>query len=73
MAVIQEQVNINGKIFIHTYSDTGHYVVGGEPYGEYNEVYDPEELNRQYTEGDLIPTNESDIEELLNIILGEID
>ena len=56
--IIQEHLNINGKNFIHTYSDEGRFILGGEPYGEYSDAYDPAEFNRTYLEGDLIPLEE---------------
>ena len=72
--IIQEHFEINGRDFIRTYSNSGRYILGGEPYGEYTEATDPAEFNRTYIEGDLIPPEEgesSEAEELLNIILGE--
>lgn len=53
-----ESYEVNGRSFTRTYSDTGRYVVGGEPYGNYIEAIDPAEFNRIYIEGDLIPTDE---------------
>lgn len=45
-----ENLTINGKSFIHTFSDSGYKVErDGVRYGE---AIDPEELNRQYTETD---------------------
>jgi len=61
----QENVTINGKQFIHTYSDEGRYIVRDGV--EYEEAYDPAELDRQYTEGDEIPVTD---EEAFSIILG---
>ena len=60
-----ETVTINGKQFIHTYSDEGRYIVrDGVVYGE---AYDPAELGREYTEGNEIPVTD---EEALSIIMG---
>lgn len=56
--IIQEHFTVNGIDYIRTYSDAGRYVVGGEPYGAYDEACDPAEFGRVYTEGDLIPTEE---------------
>ena len=56
--IIQEHVEIGGRDFIRTYSDSGHYVFGGEPKNEYSEACDPAEFGRTYTEGDLIPDEE---------------
>jgi len=55
-----ENLTINGKEFVRTYSDAGHYVVGGSPEGEYDEAIDLAEFGRIYTEGDLIPEDESE-------------
>lgn len=45
-----ESLTINGKSFIHTYSDSGYMV---ERDGiRYSEAIDPAEFNRQYTETD---------------------
>lgn len=60
MAIVTETVTINGKQFIHTYSDAGRFVVGGEPYGVYSDAYDPEDANRVYAEGELIPVDTSE-------------
>ena len=68
--IIQEHFEVNGRDFVRTYSDAGRYVVGGSPVGEYSEACDPAEFNRQYTEGDLIPTDDADAEEILNILMG---
>ena len=56
--IVQEHFTVNGIDYIRTYSDAGRYVVGGEPYGEYNEATDPAEYGRTYTEGDLMPEDE---------------
>lgn len=45
-----EEVTINGKAFIRTYSDSGCYVVRDGV--RYSEAIDPTELNRTYTETD---------------------
>lgn len=45
-----EKMNINGKSFIRTYSDSGYMV---ERDGvRYSEAIDPADLNRTYTETD---------------------
>lgn len=63
-----ETVTINGKQFIHTYSDEGRYIVrDGVVYGE---AYDPAELDRKYTEGEEIPVTD---EEVLNILMGGVE
>ena len=46
----------DGVVLNRTYSDAGRYIVrDGIPY---DMAIDPAELNRQYTEGDLIPVDE---------------
>lgn len=45
-----ENLTINGKSFVRTYSDNG-YMVEREGV-RYSEAIDPAELNRQYTETD---------------------
>lgn len=73
--IVQEHFTVSGIDYIRTYSDAGRYVVGGEPYGEYNEATDPAEFGRQYTEGDLMPEDErmAEIEakaEAYDILMG---
>lgn len=63
-----ENFTINDKQFTRTYSDAGRYVVRDGI--SYEEACDPAEFGRTYTEGDVIPTTESDAEEILDIILG---
>lgn len=70
MAIVQEHFDLNGVDFIRTYSDNNRYVVGGEPYSAYTEACDPAEFGRTYIEGDVIPSDDTDAEELLNILLG---
>ena len=62
MAIVTENITINGKAFVRTYSDAGMYVVGGEPYGEYPEAIDPAEYARTYAESK-IPIKETFTEE----------
>lgn len=48
--IVTENLAINGKAFIRTYSDSGYKV---ERDGvRYDDVLDPAHLNRQYTETD---------------------
>lgn len=72
MSIIQQHYFINSREFVRTYSDSGRYVIGGSPEGNYTEANDPAEFNRTYVEGDLIPfdENEPDAEEIANILLG---
>lgn len=56
-----ENLTINGKQFIRTYSDSGYMV---ERDGvRYAEAIDPAEFNRQYTETDELVEGRSEIEE----------
>lgn len=64
----QEHFEINGRDFIRTTSDSGRYVVRDGV--SYSEACDPAEFGRTYTEGDLMPVEEGEAEEILNIILG---
>lgn len=66
--IIQEHFDIDGRDFIRTYSDANRYVVRDGV--EYSEACDPTDLGRTYTEGDLIPVEDGEAEEILNIILG---
>lgn len=72
--IVQEHFDVNGQDFIRTYSSSGRYVVGGEPYGEYEEACDPAEFGRTYTEGDLIPVDPdaemADKAEAYDILMG---
>lgn len=52
----------DGVVLNKTYSDEGRYVVRDGV--SYDTAIDPAELNRQYTEGDIIPTEESDTTEI---------
>lgn len=52
--IVQETFDLNGKQFVRTYSDEHRYVVGGVPYGTYDEAIDPAEYGRNYVEGDII-------------------
>lgn len=51
----------DGVVINQTYSDEGRYVVRDGV--SYTEAIDPAELNRQYAEGDIIPTEETDLTE----------
>lgn len=68
--IITETVTIDDAQFTYTHSDSGRYVVRDGI--SYIEAYDPAELNRTYTEGDEIPSDESEetAQELLSILLG---
>ena len=67
-----ETFYINGREFIRTYSDAGREVVrDGIAYAEAN---DPAEFGRTYTEGNLLPTEEGEVnseaEEIVDILTG---
>ena len=54
--IITERIAIDGKEFIHNYSDAGRYVVRDGV--SYDDAIDPVESNRVYSEGDVIPEEE---------------
>ena len=67
-----ENVTINGKAFVRTYSDKGMMIHGGSPEADYLEALDPAELGRTYTETDIpVEGDEATAEEVLNILTGE--
>lgn len=68
--ILQENLEINGKSFVRTYSSENRYVVRDGV--KYSEAIDPAEFGRTYTEGDKIPADEieQDAQEILDIILG---
>ena len=68
MAIKTDHFYIGDRLFNRVYSDTGHYVVRDGD--SYSEACDPAEFGRTYTEGDLMPVEEGEAEEILNIILG---
>lgn len=57
--IVQEHFDVNGKGFIRTYSNSGRYIIGGDPIGNYIEACDPAEFERTYIEGDLMPDEEN--------------
>lgn len=67
----QENLQINEQEFIRTYSDDNRYVVRDGI--SYSEAVDPAEFNRVYTEGDVMPdeeTTEEDYVEIGKILMG---
>ena len=68
--IVQEHVEIDGRDFIRTYSDKGVKVHGGVPEADYDDVCDPAEFGRTYTETDIPIEGETDAEEILNILMG---
>lgn len=66
-----EQMTINDKAFIRTYSDAGFLIHGGSPEGDYAEAIDPADAVRTYTETDIpVEGDETEAEEILDILLG---
>ena len=68
MAIKTDHFYIGDRLFNRVFSDEGRYVVRDGVY--YSEACDPAEFGRTYTEGDLMPVEEGEAEEILNIILG---
>lgn len=66
--IVQEHFIVGDRDFIRTYSDANRFVVRDGV--EYSEACDPAELGRTYTEGDVMPVDESEAQEILDIILG---
>lgn len=66
--IITERFKVGERDFIRTTSDAGRYVVRDGV--EYSEACDLAEFGRTYTEGDLMPVNDAEADEILNIILG---
>jgi hypothetical protein len=70
MAIRTETYELNGRLFIRTWSDANRAVVReGIAYGEAN---DPAELGRTYTEGEMMPSEETaeDKAEAYDILIG---
>lgn len=64
-----ENITINERQFIRTYSDAGMMIHGGSPEGDYSEALDPAELGRTYTETDIpIDADPEDAEALLAML-----
>ena len=64
--IFKENLTVNGREFIRTYSDS--YMVTRDDI-EYEEALDPAELGREYTESST-PLPEITAEEALEIITG---
>lgn len=65
-----ETITISGRDFIRTYSDSGYYIHGGVPEGDYAEAIDPAEFGRTYTETDIPISGDTTAEEVVDILLG---
>ncbi len=66
--IVTESFKVGERDFIRTYSDANRFVVRDGV--EYSEACDPAELGRTYTEGELMPVDEADAQEIIDIILG---
>lgn len=73
--IVTENLTINGKSFVKTYSDSGRYVVRDGV--SYSEAIDPADLNRTYTEGEAMENAEETITEqkakAYDILMGEVE
>jgi len=64
-----EQITINDKAFVRTYSDAGFLIHGGSPEGDYAEAIDPADAVRTYTETDIpVEGDETEAEELIQML-----
>ena len=71
MAIVVEQFYIGERLFNKTYSDAGRAVVRDGV--SYSEACDPAEFGRTYTEGELLPVDDSetsDKAEAFDILTG---
>lgn len=69
--IVQEHFLVGERDFIRTYSDSNRYVVRDGV--EYSEACDPAEFGRTYTEGELMPMDDStlaDKAEAYDILTG---
>lgn len=71
--IVIENLTINGKEFIKTYSDSGYFIKRDGV--QYSEAIDPAEFNREYTETDTlisfetsVNSNEATTEDLYNAL-----
>lgn len=51
--IINENITINGKVFVRTYSDAGYQIRQDGTVDIYDEAVDPVEMGRTYTETDI--------------------
>lgn len=65
--IVQETYELNGRLFVRTFSDAGRYVFGGMPEGEYVEANDPADFHRSYTEGRVIE-DDADVADYQNAL-----
>lgn len=66
--IVTESFKVGERDFIRTYSDANRYVVRDGV--EYSEACDPAEFGRTYTEGDVMPVDETEAQEILDILMG---
>lgn len=69
--IVQTHFDVDGRDFIRTVSDAGRYVVRDGV--SYSEACDPAEYGRQYTEGEVMPADESELAdkaEAYDILMG---
>lgn len=74
MAVVVETFYIGEREFTRTYSNANRYVVRDGV--SYSEACDPAEFGRTYTEGELLPVDDSDLAdkaEAYDILTGVIE
>lgn len=64
MAIKTDHFYIGDRLFNRVYSDAGRYVVRDGV--SYSEACDPAEFDRTYTEGELMPPEEQDMDELMD-------
>ena len=62
--IVQEHFLVGERDFIRTTSDSGRYVVRDGV--SYSEACDPAEFGRVYTEGDIMPPEEQDMDALMD-------
>lgn len=68
--IITQEYMLNGRRFTKTWSSNGFLIHGGEPEGDYAEAIDPTEFGRTYTETDIPIEDDTDAEEIVNILTG---
>lgn len=66
--IVMENIEINGVPFVRTTSNSGRYVVRDGV--SYEEAYDPAELGRTYTETNIPIDDETEAEEIVEILTG---
>ena len=68
--IVQEQIEINGRQFTKTYSDSGFMIHGGSPEADYAEAIEPTEFGRTYTETNIPIEGDTTAEEIVEILTG---